>query len=122
MKIIRQQFYYLLDILVITVEASILILARDAVLNGDVQLVYVPTMKQIADGLTTPLCSMFHQTFCEYFSCTLRYEVMCLTPYIHVLCYVQCYSIVCYVQFMLLRTCEKQWNLRIQQNFKWVHG
>ena len=37
---------------------------RDAVLNGDVQLVYVPTTKQIADGLTKPLSSTLHQTLC----------------------------------------------------------
>ena len=33
---------------------------RDALLNGDVQLVYVPTTKQIADGLTKPLSSTLH--------------------------------------------------------------
>ena len=37
---------------------------RDAVLNGDVQHVYVPTTKQIADGLTKPLSSTLHQTLC----------------------------------------------------------
>ena len=37
---------------------------RDAVLNGDVQLVYVPTTRQIADGLTKPLSSTLHQTLC----------------------------------------------------------
>ena len=37
---------------------------RDAVLDGDVQLVYVPTTKQIADGLTKPLSSTLHQTLC----------------------------------------------------------
>ena len=66
MKIIRQLFY-LLTILVITVEASIdtrKYFVRDAVLNGDVQLVYVPTTKQIADGLTKPLSRTLHQTLC----------------------------------------------------------
>ena len=53
MKIIRQLFY-LLTILVITVEASTLIL------NGDVQLVYVSTTKQIADGLTKALSNTLH--------------------------------------------------------------
>ena len=37
---------------------------RDAVLNSNVQLVYVPTTKQIADGLTKPLSSTLHQTLC----------------------------------------------------------
>jgi hypothetical protein len=37
---------------------------RDAALNGDVQLVYVPITKQIADGLTKPLSSKLHQTLC----------------------------------------------------------
>ena len=36
----------------------------DAVLNGDVQLVYVPTTKKVADGLTKPLSSTLHQTLC----------------------------------------------------------
>jgi hypothetical protein len=37
---------------------------RDAVLKGDVQLVYVPATKQIADGLTKPLSGTLHQTLC----------------------------------------------------------
>jgi hypothetical protein len=37
---------------------------RAAVLNGDVQLVYVLTTKQIAHGLTKPLSSTLNQTLC----------------------------------------------------------
>ena len=37
---------------------------RDAVLNGDVQLVYGPTTKQISDGLMKLLCSALHQNLC----------------------------------------------------------
>ena len=37
---------------------------RDAVLNGDVQLAYVPTTEQIANGLSKPLSSTLHQTLC----------------------------------------------------------
>ena len=37
---------------------------RNAVLNGDVQLVYVPTTRQIADGPSKPLSSSLRQTVC----------------------------------------------------------
>jgi hypothetical protein len=37
---------------------------RNAVLNGDVQLVYVPTTRQIADGPSKPLSSTLRQTLC----------------------------------------------------------
>jgi hypothetical protein len=47
---------------------------RDAVLNGDVQLVYVPTTKQISDGLTKPLSSTLHQTLCVN-NLLLRYDM-----------------------------------------------
>ena len=48
---------------------------RDAVLNGDVQLVYVPTTKQIADGLTKPLSSTLHQTLLCVNNFLVRYDM-----------------------------------------------
>ena len=37
---------------------------RDAVLNGDITLVYIPTAQQLADGLTKPLPNATHQVIC----------------------------------------------------------
>ena len=37
---------------------------RDAVLNGDISLVYIPTAEQLADGLTKPLSNATHQVIC----------------------------------------------------------
>ena len=37
---------------------------RDAVLNGDIILEYIPTAEQLADGLTKPLTGAQHQVIC----------------------------------------------------------
>ena len=58
----------------------------DAVLNGDVQLVYVPTTRQIAGGLTKPQSSTLRQTLCVN-NLLVRIDMICdLIYYIHVNC------------------------------------
>ena len=58
----------------------------DAVLNGDVQLVYVPTTRQIAGGLTKPLSSTLRQTLCVN-NLLVRIDMICdFIYYIHVNC------------------------------------